>query len=247
MAHNQTSPGIVNSQIMNQPVAGQTVIGQTMNGKITGQNYTMLPQFIQPGSYFIGQSPKSMGQMQVQNQVQTPNTPLAQQSPASIDPFSLLLQRLDSVDTKVTHLDSINQTVNRLDKRLNGIEKKVEEFEKRLTQLEESRQFDSNVVENLSGRQSKIEELTNRLKSLETEKQSSEEYLNTYRRDELKNNLLFFKIEDSQDETTNDCRRAIDDVIEHKMKVEDAKERLKIQSVERLGRFKKWCYKTSSC
>lgn len=54
----------------------------------------------------------------------------------------------------------------------------------------------------------------------------------------MKNNLLFFKIEDSQDETTNDCRRAIDDVIEHKMKVEDAKERLQIQSVERLGRFK---------
>ncbi|XP_060582327.1 uncharacterized protein LOC132738751 [Ruditapes philippinarum] len=62
--------------------------------------------------------------------------------------------------------------------------------------------------------------------------------VNKLKCDPLKNNLLFFKVPDSEEETPNDCKSSIFHILQDKMKIDNARENIALASVERMGRFK---------
>ena len=217
----------------NSPNNGTAISAQCM-----GQNY-MIPGNLTYNNIGnnsnVGQTPPPvMGQ----NGGQLPCTPLSQQSQVNIDPFSLILQRLDRVDSRLSQLDTIQSSVNTIIGRLNDIDQKVIMFDRRLTELENSRQFDAANMDDIRKQQSCISELTKRLKQIESEKSYSEELVSKLKCDELKNNLLFFKVKDSEVETPKTCKETILEIMQDKMEITNAKEYIQLDSVERLGKFK---------
>ena len=57
--------------------------------------------------------------------------------------FSTILQRLENIDTKLTQLDNIQVTVNKITTRLGSIDRKVNELEVKIKDMEVSRTFDN--------------------------------------------------------------------------------------------------------
>ncbi|XP_052814089.1 uncharacterized protein LOC128241162 [Mya arenaria] len=72
---------------------------------------------------------------------------------------------------------------------------------------------------------------------MENERSTCDDLMNKLKCDELKNNLLFFKIQHSSTENEADCRGAVVDILQTKMGIDNAGERMQIQ-VERLGNYR---------
>jgi chromosome segregation ATPase len=182
MASNQYSPTFANQ----------------ISGQISRQNICTVPQnYIQPSMFSYQGNMANAGSfisspVAGQNVGHVQHTPVSNRSQVNFDPFTLILQLLDSVDSRLSQLYTIQSTMKAMTGRLNAIDEKLKTLDTRVTEVESSRGFDSASMEEIQSKQREIDKLTERLQSLETDKSSCDELMLKLICDELKNNLMFF-------------------------------------------------------
>ena len=214
--------------------------GNINNGQYTPQNGGYSPvcqqqqqsQQLAPPMYNPG-TPVTQIYSSGANQV--PNQPFPSRND---NVLSLILQRLDSVDSKLTQLDKIQSCVSNLTDRMNKIEQKINEFDKKMNDYEQSRIFDSSMMEDIVKKQRDIEKSIEKSKKVETDKQNAENELKNEIQDlkcrSMRDNLLFHKVPEERDE---DCVEKILRFIEEKLKIENAVRDIKLQRAHRIGAY----------
>ena len=156
--------------------------------------------------------------------------PLQTQQPChsmTIDPFTLILNRLDAMDL-------IENTVNGLTGQMNDIGQQVRVLEGKMTEIENRRNFDSGRLEEMKLKHKEIDSLKYTVRTMEQERNECENMIKGLKRDELKNNLL---VDDRAEETNENCTERVRKIITENMKVENGMN-IDIQSAERIGRFR---------
>ncbi|KAL4223391.1 hypothetical protein ACF0H5_016862 [Mactra antiquata] len=154
--------------------------------------------------------------------------------------MTAILQRLESMDTRLAKLDSIESTVNNITQRTDKIEHKVNNLETKLCDIANSRAFESDQIEYIQQKQTEIELKLKEIKTAQEQsiKESDIEYRRIeQQRQELSKNLIFYKIPDIDDDD-NECKIEILKFIENEMKIPDATKTIKIESATRWGKFK---------
>lgn len=165
------------------------------------------------------------------------STPMSSNSPNNIDPFALILSRLDNMDMKLGQLEKIQTTVNGLTVSMYDIGQKVEDMEKRIRDLESSRQFDCDAVNEIKQKQNEIDSLKSKVSQMETQRSECEDIVNEMKCADLKNNLLFFRVNDDESETTEQCHEKIVNIMKEEMKINNASH-IQIIKAERMGKYK---------
>ena len=93
--------------------------------------------------------------------------PVNQQTPNVMQPNSdvmvQILQRLDLMDKKLGHLESIQASVNMITTRMNSVDQKVTSLESKITDMEKRRDFDSNSLDAIRKKQTDMEHILSEL------------------------------------------------------------------------------------
>jgi hypothetical protein len=188
--------------------------------------------FISPHSsqHVISPQSQQMSFMQALNQA-TPGMPnyitLPQQmstNTVTSDQFSSLLQRLDNIDKKLSTLNSIQTTIDKFTVHLDNLDKKIIAIATKMSDMEQSWAFESKRVDDICQKQMELDDLTFKMKRLEKEQKGKEREMHAGIQDirsrSMRDNLLFYGIPEEKDESPVD---KVLEVIEHKMKITDAK------------------------
>ncbi|XP_052242307.1 uncharacterized protein LOC127852388 [Dreissena polymorpha] len=207
-------------------ISGQTQASQA------GQYYGS-PQLTQIPFPYMMNTPNFYGQGFI-----PPATP---SPPPSSDILSSILERLNSVDKKLSQLDQIHQTVSGIVLRIDNIEQRMNSFETRMKELEKSCDFSGNMIENITKKQSEFDSTlksTSNLQSRENSVIQHEHKLQAEITDlkcrSMRDNLLFFKIPEEQEEQ---CDKKILEFIETKLHVQNAQTEIKLHRAHRIGRY----------
>ncbi|XP_053384035.1 uncharacterized protein LOC128550067 [Mercenaria mercenaria] len=167
----------------------------------------------------------------------TPSTPV--NSIQQADMFSMIMQRLDSMDKRLNQLDSIQSSVKSITVRIDTFDQKVTNVETKIKEIETSHQFESDTLEQLNRKQNENDSSLTKLRNIEAGQRSREEELQREITDlkcrSMRENLLFFYIPEEKDEN---YERKVLDLIESKLQIDDAKINIKLQRTHRVGVFK---------
>ena len=166
---------------------------------------------------------------------QTPGVAGGEQSQTqlSADVVSKLFQRLDIMDKKLSHLESIQSSLTKVTDQVNTMNTKVSNMEVQLKTLEHSREFDSQTLEEMKERQRHIDSMIKEMKKVEDEQK--ERLLDLQCR-QMRDNLLFYNILDVRDESDDECATKLYSFFEEKLKIDNASD-IKLDRVHRLGRY----------
>ncbi|XP_052820388.1 uncharacterized protein LOC128246236 [Mya arenaria] len=149
------------------------------------------------------------------------------------------------IDSKLTQLDTIQITVNKITTRLDKIDQRVGGLETKIKDIEESRNYDSKTLNEIREKQKELVALKSKIDSLEaTHKRADadikKEVIDLKGRS-MRDNLLFFGIPENTDpnnrESDADCVEKVLELIETKMEIADAKQSIKLHRAHRIGRF----------
>ena len=172
--------------------------------------------------------------------VGTPITPVANTPlqnipmPGSEVILNKILDRLDQMDNKLKSLDTI-------EKSLHEVKTQVTQLEDKYKQMETSRQYDAQVMTELSQKQSTIDKLLVDMKEVQKSQETKETELRTQMLDlkcrEMRDNLLFYNIDEERGETSDDCARKVLKLIEESMEVQNAQSEIKLHRAHRIGKF----------
>ncbi|XP_060597726.1 uncharacterized protein LOC132751567 [Ruditapes philippinarum] len=141
------------------------------------------------------------------------------------------------MDMKLGQLEKIQTTVNGLTVSMYDIGQKVDAMEKRISDLESSQQFESNTVDEIKRKQDEIVSLKTKASQIETQRIECEDLVNEMKCADLKNNLLFFRVNDEESETNEQCKERILTIMKEDMKIKNA-EIIMMTKTERMGRYK---------
>ena len=89
--------------------------------------------------------------------------------------FSVIIQRLDSLDSKLGQLEHIQNSIRGINTRMDRLDQKVKNIEGKIGDLEESKNFDSNTFAELSKKQDEINSLLTKMRQIETERKEKEQ------------------------------------------------------------------------
>jgi tetrahydromethanopterin S-methyltransferase subunit G len=141
----------VNMEPLSQSTTGNYQNGQpqlrNINGGYnqTGQCYSPIqnfnPAFSLPGFYTPGgQGSPNMTQTYI---------PQSAAGNLQSDQLSVIIQRLEKIDNKLTQLETIQSTVNKITERLESLDRRVSTIESRMHDIEQSRMFDSQSLDDI--------------------------------------------------------------------------------------------------
>lgn len=214
-----------------------------------GQYQISSPNFATPQGNLNFQSPQQFSYVQALNSgspgmqnMQQP-LPLNQSSMNTVtsDQFFTLIQRLDSIDSRLVQLDSIKSAVDKITVRLDNVDQKVIALDKQFTELERSRQFDSSNMEQIMKKQTEIDSMLVKMKALEQQQTDQERTIKSDITDlkcrNMRDNLLFFGIPEVKGEKDTDCTDKVLDLIETQLEIQNAKAEIKLHRAHRIGRF----------
>lgn len=176
-------------------------------------------------------------------QFNTPVTPTNMNSQQSMDitgMLSMLIQKVDILDTKLTQLETIQSTVNGLTGKMNTLSQKISTLETKFEECERSRIFDSQLLDDINKKQKDMEILFSKMKQQERVQDRQETDMKREIIDlkcrSMRDNLLFFKLPEEKDEN---CEQKVLDFVEEKLGIANAKSDIKLQRAHRIGRFNK--------
>ena len=149
--------------------------------------------------------------------------------------LSKILARLDIMDTKLGQLDTIQSQLTKVTVDVSTMSTKVLGMEKQLTDLEASRNFDTQTLDSIQGKQNEIDKMLKKIQKVEEEQK--EKLLDLQCR-EMRDNLIFYGIDEEKDETDKDCINKVLNLVEEKLKVPFAKQ-IPIHRAHRMGRFQR--------
>ena len=153
----------------------------------------------------------------------------------SPDILTKILERLDVMDSKLGQLSSIQSSLTKVTADVSTVSTKVVNMEKQLTDLEVSRNFDSQTLDKI---QSKQKEIETSLKKMETIESEQKEKLLDLQSREMRDNLIFYGIDEEKDETDKDCVEKVLKLVENELKITHAKQIL-IHRAHRMGRYQR--------
>lgn len=184
--------GVSFNRVPIQPMANINYSGHSQ-GSING------PQYVQQSQ--IPQSPNIMGVGAGQYIPYITSTPVPLQNQQTnntmaMDPLTLILNRLDTMDTKLGKLKDIEDKVSSLTDQINNIGMKVASLETKVADIEKSRDFDAGEIGEIRRKHDEVESLKSKVKRMEQERQECDNVIKELRHSEIKNNLLFFKVQD---------------------------------------------------
>ena len=155
--------------------------------------------------------------------------------PVSQDILSQILERLNVMDTKLGQLNSIQSSLTKVTADVSTMSTKVFGMEKQLTDLETSRNFDTKTLDSIQGKQNDIDKMLKKMQKVEEEQK--EKLLDLQCR-EMRDNLIFYGIDEEKDETDKNCVEKVLDLVDTKLKVPFAKQ-IPIHRAHRMGRFQR--------
>ncbi|XP_052820016.1 uncharacterized protein LOC128245831 [Mya arenaria] len=95
----------------------------------------------------------------------TPNSP----GSVNNDLVTMLIKRLDSMDSKLARLDSIQSSVNTINTRIQSMDTKINDLESKVRDIERSREFDSQTLSEISKQHKDLDSFTQKMKKFEEE------------------------------------------------------------------------------
>ncbi|XP_053400069.1 uncharacterized protein LOC123559158 isoform X1 [Mercenaria mercenaria] len=247
MAQNYVSPSYLSpTNVQN----GQNMLNI---GQVHPSYYNMNQNMNQNMGQMMNQwSPNNFQNMQQPSFQGTPGTPCTpsangpplypnQQVVSTDQTMSLILQRLDCIDTKLGQLDKIQVSMNNITVKMDTLEQRVTVMETTVAEIEKSRTFDSNSSDTLKQKQKEIGTLVKKLEGYQVQQKKREDVFQStlmkMKVKDLQNNLMFYKVPEDRDETNDKCRDKILEIVQDHMKIEDAKETIKVESAQRIGRY----------
>jgi len=232
-ANKETKENKMAQNVSCTPGHGQS--GQ--NGQLQAQasqsfNYSQMPNA--PMGQFIMSTPAYQGQS-FMSQLASPISP-------NHDILATILDRLNSMDNKLSQLEKIQSSVSAMNIRIDKVDKRISDIESRITEVEKSCEFSGSAAEDISNKQKQLDTLLKNMKHLTTTEDAhvaKESKLQAEVTDlkcrSMRDNLLFFRIPEEQNEI---CENTILDFIVTKLHIENAKENIKIHRAHRVGAFR---------
>ncbi|XP_060589191.1 uncharacterized protein LOC132744484 [Ruditapes philippinarum] len=154
------------------------------------------------------------------------------------DVMAMIIKRLDSMDNKLSRLDTIQCSVDSINMRIQTMELKVNELDDKVQALERSRDFDSQTLLEMNKHHKELDSFASKMSKIELEHKSIEIALKSEIQDlkcrRMRDNLLFHKIKEEKDEN---CEVKILQFIEEKLKIENASSDIRLQRVHRIGQY----------
>ena len=87
------------------------------------------------------------------------------------------MNRFDEIEKKLSKLDNIDKSVQKINCRLDKINTKVQNLEKIVADVEKSRQFDSSNITDIQRKQGEIHDSLEKMKKIEREQREANEKL----------------------------------------------------------------------
>lgn len=242
MAHN-VPPIAQSQQILQQNGQYQSNInGYNGYSGLQQASPNFVNQNQQTGQPMFQYSPVNLGSQTGTQYIPQPQTPTSSGTSVSSDQFSLLIQRLDRIELKLAQLDSIQSTVNGINIRLNCLDQKVNGLETKMSDIEISRNHDASCISDISKKQKELDSLMSKFKKLENEQCKREQDMKAEIIDlkgrSMRDNLLFFGIEEEKGEKDSDCVQKVLIFIEEKLGHENATTDVKLHRAHRIGKYK---------
>lgn len=158
-------------------------------------------------------------------------------TPTAVPPWALeLMEDIKRIKISVSKIDSIEKTVNRISTKVDALDTKVKSIDDRLIEVENANSFYSEMYENtkktVESTQSEIQKLDKKCKELETAINTSfeiREKVDDLESRSLRENLLFFGINETQGEN---CEDLVSDLIKTKLEID---KQIEFDRVHRLG------------
>lgn len=154
------------------------------------------------------------------------------------DIAATIMQRLDSMDKKLSQLDTIQESITKVTKRLNTMDSKINKMESQIHDLEKSKEFDGGFLDEITKKQTEIDNLLKRMQNIEKENEEKQATLKADIKDlrcrSMRDNLIFYKIREEKDEN---CENKILDFIENQMHIDNAKTEIKLHRAHRIGTY----------
>jgi hypothetical protein len=160
------------------------------------------------------------------------------QSHQNSDVFSLILQRLDSMDNKLAQLDSIQSSMKALTVRIDKMDQKINLLESKMKDIENSREFDGGMLDDFSKKQRELSTLMTNINKKEDQQRSVEAELKAeiieLKCRSMRDNLMFYKIKEERDEN---CEAKVLEFIENELNIENAQTEIKLHRAHRVGAY----------
>lgn len=189
---NNNSPTSTNDQIVN------------MNHSInTGFQYTTPMQSSTPVSY------QQYQQYQPYPQPPTPPPPPPPVSPGIESLLKEMCNRLAGVESKLTKLDSIEERIN---SQFKHFDSELVSCKDRISVLEHSAQFLSNIHDEHKSLKVRLETVAKNIETTKTVNKDVKDRLIDVETQSLRQNLLFFAIDEQPDNTDMETNRPEDDM-----------------------------------
>ncbi|MEW8544210.1 MAG: hypothetical protein AB2693_11810 [Candidatus Thiodiazotropha sp.] len=174
----------------------------------------------------------------------TPMNQNAFQNQQNPDLMMQIIQRLDNMDRKLGQLDSIQSSVNMITTRMNSFDQKVNSLEAKMLDIEKSREFDSKSLDEIRKRQIEMDKNLAQIQKIQTERSNADNQVQSNLIEmkclELKNNLLFFSVNEEAEEMdrqTEQCDRKVHKIMEDHISINDARATIQIKKASRIGKF----------
>ena len=157
------------------------------------------------------------------------------QSPSVLsgDVVAQLFGRLDMMDKKLGQLQSIQNTLQSVTVQVNDVSTRLKSVETKVGDLERSRTFDTETLNDIRGKQREMDKM---LKTLQKSEEEQKKRLIDLQSRQMRDNLLFYNINDERNETSEACYGKMLDLLRDEMKIERAA-LIKFDRVHRIGKY----------
>ena len=171
----------------------------------------------------------------------TPNTPISPISPNQAI-LSSILDRLNSMDNKLTQLDKIQSCVSAITSRVDTLDKRINDIEVKIKDVEKSCDFSGGAIGDITKQQQQFDSILKKFNEMKTSEEShiSKELrlqaeITDLKCRRMRDYLLFFRIPKEKGEN---CENTILEFIENNLKLQNAKEEIKIHRAHRIGTYR---------
>ncbi|XP_071177823.1 protein unc-13 homolog C-like [Mytilus edulis] len=163
-----------------------------------------------------------------------------------------------NIETKLTTLDKIESRLNKMETKFGSMDNEIIDCKKRISTLEQSAQFLSNAHDDLKGLKLKVDTINSGVELTKNENKEVRDKLVDIESQNLKQNLVFFEIEEASENNegakggatgstyNENCVNKILEFCENQLKIENAKDKITLEKAYRLGKRKNGAAKPRS-
>ena len=138
-------------------------------------------------------------------------------------------------------LDAIEKSVTDISTKVKSMDEKVMALGNKIGNIEQSRDFDSRSVDEMRGRHNEIDKMLKEVrksqKALSDGENKVKEQLVDLKCREMRDNLLFYNVDEERGETDDACMEKVLGIIEDEMRIENARRDMSVHRAHRIGRF----------